>query len=758
MHFTGMLAFSLPITVNYGVTMTLLSLIPAVLGSGSALFFMAQRRLGHVRLQTGALLMAMGIGTMHYTGMEAMHMNGIMRYDLPLFCLSLIVAHLLATASIYIRFVLGSWLPFNRTWIAIISALILGNAVAGMHYTAMVAAEFYPATVTETVGVAYSNLTMGATISGLAVFILAVVVLSTLVDRRIATSEERHRAEKLRADTILNTTADGILALDHQGIILSCNPAAESILGRTEAEIRGWFISQLIPDIESTIEAQAAADDISVPRRGASETCGLHADGRVLPLELTANSMTTNDGDITVLCIRDISERKQTEERIRKTEERFRVVARATTDAIWDWDLGNDTIWWSEGMQTLFGYNPDEIEPDSSSWTRRIHEEDKPHVLEDIHQAIDGTADDWSYEYRFVCRDGSIAHVYDSGFIFRDDHGKAIRMVGGMTDITERKHAEHEIQNLAFYDPLTQLPNRALLMDRLQHALTTSHRNHQHGALLFIDLDDFKTLNDTCGHDVGDQFLKKIAGRLRDSVRESDTVARLGGDEFVVLLENLSYQTEEAAAQTELAGEKILAIFQEPFVHADHEYHGHASIGATLFYHDRYGTDELLKQADIAMYQAKAVDGNSILFFDPKMQARINERVQLDTELRKALKEQEFTLYYQPQVNADNTVTAAEALVRWQHPRRGLVAPLEFIPLAEETGLILPLGQWILETACRQLVDWQTRPGMANLDLALNVSASQFHHPEFINQITELTHKTGADPARLKLEITENIL
>ncbi len=763
MHFTGMLAFNPPITVSYGLAITLLSLIPAILGSGAAIHFMARPALGWKRLQLGALLLAAGIGTMHYTGMEAMYMTGTMHYDLGLFCLSLIVAHILAMAAIYVRFVLGNRLALDARWIRGLAAIIMGHAVAGMHYTAMAAADFYPAVTTGTAaGGQFSNITMGATISGFSVFILTVALLSTLIDRRIAQSEQRHLAEKLRADTILNTTADGILATNPQGVILSSNPAAESILGRTDKQMRGRSISQLIPGIEILIDEQTAAgarDGKATNTVGISnELNGVRADGTILSLELTINSMTTAGDRITVISIRDITGRKQTEETIKKTEERFRIVARTTTDAIWDWDLLKDTIWWSDGMQTLFGYNPEEIEPDSSSWTRRIHPDDRDPVVEDIHQAIEGTDDEWSSEYRFLRKDGSIAYVYDRGFIIRDDTGKAVRMVGGMADITERKLAEAEIQNLAFYDSLTQLPNRALLMDRLQHALATSHRTEQHGALLFIDLDDFKSLNDTHGHEVGDQFLQQIADRLQECIRESDTVARLGGDEFVVILESLSHRPNRAAAETEAVGEDILELFHQPFIHGDYEHHGTSSIGATLFYRHEHSVEELLKQADIAMYQAKAAGGNTLRFFDPEMQANISARVELEAELRKALNNEEFILHFQPQVGAGNNITAAEVLVRWQHPQRGLVPPLEFIPLAEDTGLILSLGQWILEAACRQLVAWETRGDTAGLDLAVNVSANQFRHPEFTDQVMAIINSTGANPARLKLELTENIL
>lgn len=762
MHFTGMLAFTLPIDIHYGLGLTLMSLIPAILGSGAALYFMAHRNLQWWQLQLGALLMAAGIGTMHYAGMEAMHMNGMMHYDLAFFCLSLIVAHVLAMAAIYIRFVLITRFVLSVYWIQLLAALVMGNAVSGMHYTAMAAAEFYPGPAMGSPGGEFSNLAMGATIGGFSVLILALALLATRVERRIALSERRRRAEQLRANTILNITADGILALDEQGSIQSSNRAAEGIFGSPSEQICGQPITLLIPEFQLLTTAELNTDSNTDPRfkksGGCCEVSGRRADGSVFPLELTMNSMPTEKGEIIVLSLRDITERKRTQEIISKTEERFRIVARASTDAIWDWDLITDAVWWNDGLQTLFGYNSDEIEADSRSWTHRIHADDKACIVEDIHSLIKSGGEEWTGEYRFIRKDGSVAYVVDRGFVIRDDMGKAIRMVGGMNDITERKQAEAEIHYLAFYDPLTKLPNRVLLQDRLQHAIATTSRCGLQGALLFIDLDDFKTLNDSLGHDCGDQLLQLVAQRLRECVRESDTVARLGGDEFVVILENLNAEPIQAAGQAESVGEELLKAFHLPFLLGNFEHYTKPSIGATLFSNNAQTVEELLKQADMAMYQAKAAGGNTLRFFDPEMQIRVSALIELEAELHQAVKEGQFMLYYQPQVDSNGHVCAAEALVRWQHPRRGLILPADFIAQAETCGLILPLGRWMLESACRQLVVWARRPETAGLDLAVNVSAHEFRNRTFVDEILALIEETGINPHRLKLELTENVL
>jgi len=330
--------------------------------------------------------------------------------------------------------------------------------------------------------------------------------------------------------------------------------------------------------------------------------------------------------------------------------------------------------------------------------------------------------------------------------------------VGTLTDITVRKQAEEEIKTLAFYDPLTQLPNRRLLLDRLHHAMAASSRSTQKCALLFIDLDNFKTLNDTRGHDVGDMLLQQVAQRLARSVREGDTVSRIGGDEFVVILEGLSISPLEAASQAEQVGEEIRRELGRAYMLGGHSHHSSPSIGATLFSGHQFSSDELLKRGDLAMYEAKAAGRNTLRFFDPQMQAQVSERARLEAELRQGLREHQMLLHYQPQVDVQGRIFGVEALVRWQHPSRGLVFPGSFIGLAEETRLILELGDWVLETACHQLAAWAALPGRSELSIAVNVSAQQFHERDFVQQVQGSLERTGADPRRLKLELTESLL
>jgi diguanylate cyclase (GGDEF)-like protein/PAS domain S-box-containing protein len=340
----------------------------------------------------------------------------------------------------------------------------------------------------------------------------------------------------------------------------------------------------------------------------------------------------------------------------------------------------------------------------------------------------------------------------------RDENQRVTHYVGAFHDITERKAAEEEIRNLAFYDPLTQLPNRRLLMDRLQQGLASSARNGLYGALIFIDLDNFKTLNDTLGHDLGDQLLLAVARRLQGSVREGDTVARLGGDEFIVMLPALHASATQAAAQVELIGEKIISELNPAYQLGKHEVRSTPSLGITLFHAHEASVEELLKRADMAMYQAKAAGRNTLRFFDPQMQQRINARVELESELYQAIERHEFELYYQPQVDRSGCCVGVEALIRWPSPRRGMVSPAEFIPLAEETGQILSIGHWVLLQACEQLARWQHDPLTAGLTIAVNVSPKQFRLPVFVEELRQMLQHTAANPARLKLELTEGML
>jgi diguanylate cyclase (GGDEF)-like protein len=324
-------------------------------------------------------------------------------------------------------------------------------------------------------------------------------------------------------------------------------------------------------------------------------------------------------------------------------------------------------------------------------------------------------------------------------------------------DLSDAKAAEDKIRSLAFYDPLTRLPNRRLLMDRLQQVLASGCHQNRHHAMLFVDLDHFKTLNDTLGHQAGDLLLQEAALRLAGCVSEADTVARLGGDEFVVMLEDLGASAEEAAEKAVTAADKILAVLAQSYQIAGRECRSTASIGITVFGNLNESADEVLQQADIAMDQAKSAGSNTMRFFSPALQSAVNARAEMEEDLRQAIEANHFELYYQPQVERNHLI-GAEALIRWNHPERGILPPGDFIPLAEETGLILALGDWVLETACTQIAAWRNQPDPAFISVSVNISARQFREPDFVDKVLAALERTGADPQNLELELTESML
>ena len=338
----------------------------------------------------------------------------------------------------------------------------------------------------------------------------------------------------------------------------------------------------------------------------------------------------------------------------------------------------------------------------------------------------------------------------------RDEISRVMRALGEMQ--AKLGADEEAIHQLAFYDPLTNLPNRRLLRDRLQQAVSVSARNHQYGAVLMIDLDNFKSINDTQGHDVGDCLLEEVALRIQSCVRKADTVARLGGDEFVVLLVDLGTDEAHAATQAERLGEKILSTLNQPCMLVNKLHHPSGSMGISLYVGNSVSIDDLFKRADMSMYQAKDHGRNTLRFFSPEIQASLEARMTLESELHVALSRSEFVLYYQMQQTNDGNAIGAEILLRWQHPEQGLLLPDQFIPIAEESGLIVPIGAWVLRRACEQLAVWRNYPKTEKLILSVNVSARQFGELDFVQVVETVLMETGASSDRLKLELTESLV
>jgi diguanylate cyclase (GGDEF)-like protein/PAS domain S-box-containing protein len=569
-----------------------------------------------------------------------------------------------------------------------------------------------------------------------------------ITEGKEAQEQMARTAQRLHAT--LESITDAFYTLDREWRFTYINREAERLLQRPRGELLGKIVWEEFRPDKSQIGYRelhrALRENVTVVYEEYAERLQILAEVRAYPSE---------EG-LTVY-FRDITEARKAAESLRISEERFRTIARSTTDVVWDWDLERDTLWVSDSMERVFGYSAKDFSGPPRGWSGHIHPDDRERVCRHVLAAIEGRDNQWMDEYRLMRKDGSVAVVLDRSYIIRDGAGRAVRMIGAMVDLTEQRQAEHRIEYLAFYDALTQLPNRQLLIDRLRSALAAGAGRRCFNALCFIDLDNFKSLNDTGGHAVGDLLLQQVAHRLSACVSHSDTVARFGGDEYVVLLEQLSEDQEAACAEARAVGERILHAVRQPYKLDNYRHSTTASVGVVLFNDGKDDSGELLKRADMAMYQAKAAGRNTLCFFNPHMEAALSARMALEADLRHALRdcEQAFDLYYQPQVDQHGRIIGVEALVRWRHPERGTVQPVEFIPLAEETGLVLSLGEWVLRKACQQLVNWAASPETANLEIAVNVSARQFHHPGFVAQVLGALGPVGADAHRLKLELTE---
>jgi len=549
----------------------------------------------------------------------------------------------------------------------------------------------------------------------------------------------------------------GVWIVDVEGKLDSANIAAQQIWAGARyvgieqfGEYKGWWCNSKKP-IEP--HEWAAARAIEKGATSIDEEIKIECfDGTHKIILNSGLPIRGSDGAISgaIVVNQDITERKQAE-----AELRIAAAAFESQEGMMVTDANKVILKVNRAFTEITGYTAEEVVGQTPKFLRsdRHNEGFYRAMWESIHQAGGWQGEVWDRR-----KNGEIYPIWLTITAVKSDNGIVTHYVGTHTDITERKAADEQIAFLAYHDTLTGLPNRLLLLDRLKQSLAASARSGRYGALFLFDLDNFKTLNDTLGHDKGDLLLQQVAQRLLTCVREGDTVARLGGDEFVVMLDSLSESSEETATQAETVGVKMLAALNQPYLIASNKIRSTPSIGVTLFGGHQNELDELLKQADLAMYQSKTAGRNTLHFFDPKTQALVTDRATLEADLREGLRQQQFAIYYQAQVVGDGRLIGAEALVRWQHPQRGLVLPAEFIPMAEETGLILPLGHWVLETACAQLVQWAAQPNTAHLTLAVNVSASQLHQTDFVDQVLGVIGSTGANPHRLKLELTESLL
>lgn len=577
-------------------------------------------------------------------------------------------------------------------------------------------------------------------------FLCFSLVFSWVLWRLISSRE----GATLRSQTLLQHASDGIHILDLEGHLLEANDAFRKMLGYEADEIAGmhascWSHTTSAYDARNIVDRLLGTKDVS-----SIETTFRRKDGHIYPVEITSSIVDLEGQQVIFSSARDITERKKTEDTLRITATAFESqFGMLITDA------DKVILQVNKAFSEITGYSSDEVvglTPSLLSSGR--HDADFYfRMWSDIIQRGAWHGEVWNKR-----KNGEIYPQQLSIGAVKDNKGKITHYVATLMDITARKVSEERARTLAYYDPLTKLPNRRLLMERLDHALRASERHKSKGALLFVDLDNFKAVNDTAGHQEGDRLLEHAAERLLACVGQGDTVARLAGDEFVVILDGLSEQGIEAATQARTVAAEMAEALSKPYALGSMEYRGSASIGITLFGGHPESIEEPLKRADLAVHQAKASGRNKVQFFDPHMQAQVKARVELEGGLRLAMEKSQFSLFFQPQVTGTRRITGAEVLLRWHHPEKGMISPARFIPLAEETGLIIPLGRWVLEQACAQLAIWKQDPQMSQLALCVNVSANQIRQDTFVSDVLRILDNTGADPYRLNLELTESSL
>ena len=584
--------------------------------------------------------------------------------------------------------------------------------------------------------------------------------ISEQADKLVESEESLRDGEELYRSTF-DQAAVGIFHATFDGRILRCNARFAQIIGYPMEEIPGKTVLELTPPEYRSESTEALAQFVA----GDSDTTGfekpyLRKNGTITWIRLTASIRRDRNGQPLhlVTFIADINARKAAEARLAAamealqiSEARYRTVFQTSRDALSISNLSDGRYMEvNQAFLDLLGFEREElIGRTVGSLGIWVDLKDRENIVELLRQNS-SLRDE---KARLRKKNGDVFWILLSATVI-DIEGTAC-IFAVTRDISDARAAEDEIRNLAFYDRVTRLPNRRLLLDRLSRMLSSDSRNGRKKILLFVNLDDFKSVNDTLGHQTGDLLLQDVARRLTGCVREADTVARFGADEFVVIFEGVSETADGAADEAEILGEKILAALREPYLLDGRECQSTASIGITVFGSKRESSNAVLQQAGIATHQAKTAGGNTIRFFSPALQAAVNARAAMKEDLSRAIGENQFLLYYQPQVDSTGLI-GSEALIRWNHPVRGIVSPYEFIPLAEETGLILELGDWALETACRQIALWDGRKLSA--PVSVNISARQFAQADFVDKTLATIARAGADPKKLKLELTESML
>ncbi|MDD5612860.1 MAG: EAL domain-containing protein, partial [Gallionella sp.] len=782
-HFVGMLALRLPVECIVDRILTFASAIPAIVTALLGFWLLRGQHAGYARITISALFIATGVSLMNYFGMAALKISPAITYNPLALSWSVIIAAIASWSALLVMF-RGARLRISAVPRLMLAALIMGGAICGMHYIAMIGALLPSGSLNLVTGSGMDAHNLALIVSLTSVLFFGGGIIAALSDQNMARKnaqalvalEECH--QRLMADSERNShemtqslreseerlrmtlkfAPDAVYICEADGRIVYANENAVESLGFSHAELYKMSVFDLVPADWRETYRQNFGTVLADNQHHVVEIRQIAKDGRKIPMEL--NAVLLPNGRIYGSC-RDITERKAVQRALQDSQENLQRLLNSVAEGIYGVDNEGKCTFVNAAFLRILGFVSAEevVGQYMHDLIHHTRSDGSPYPGDDcrMYQSFRAGQAIYADDEVFWRKDGKpVAVEYWSHPIIKN--GIITGAVATFLDVSDRKRAEEKIHQLAYFDDLTSLPNRRMLLDRLAKALVHSERNDRYGALMFLDLDNFKTLNDTKGHDIGDLLLIEVAQRLNHCVREGDSVARLGGDEFVVVLEMLSSKVDEAVVQAELVGEKISAALTQPYQLDKYAHHATSSIGIVLFKGQQESLDNLLKYADTAMYQAKAAGRNAIRFYDPEMQAAMEKRSELETELHSALEKQQFRLYYQIQVDSLRRAIGAEVLLRWEHPERGLVSPLQFIPLAEETGLIVPIGLWVLRTACEQLKKWQENVLTRELVLAVNVSARQFRQPDFVGQVQRAILQSGAKPSHLKLELTESIV
>jgi diguanylate cyclase (GGDEF)-like protein/PAS domain S-box-containing protein len=553
--------------------------------------------------------------------------------------------------------------------------------------------------------------------------------------------------------SLFESYPEPVILFNLDGHITSANTAASLIYGFQLEELLGiHFLCLSAPEEQ---EASSYKFDLVVSGKAQQyEGIVIRKDGMKRFFDFTVIPVCI-EGEIVGVCSigRDITKRKEAEQALAESEERFKLLAQTTNDVVWDWNILSGVFHWNEGIYTVLGYEGHEVPSDFTQWLLHIHPDDRHRVEEGLSRIVHGSGGYWTDDYRYLKGDGSYAYIHNRGSIIRAEDGVPLRMIGALMDMTPIKCTEERLMQLAQNDSLTGLANRTLFYDHLQLAISRAVRNGKQVALMFLDLDRFKEVNDKLGHDTGDAVLVEVARRLKECLRDTDLVSRLGGDEFTVIIEDVM----EIDAVAGVA-EKIVEIIARPITVTNQKICVSASIGISLYPNDADRIEDLVKQSDCSMYHAKRMGRNNFQFYDQTLNARASENVEMEAQLIKSIELNELELYYQPQVDLKTRqIIGVEALLRWNSPVLGFLLPDRFIPLAEKTGMILPIGEWVIRTACLQQKRWQDL-GLPALRISVNLSARQLNQDGFVDILSQILTDTGFERACLELEIAEAAL